>query len=98
MRRLKRTSNELRVMVKAVAFDPVEQARAKRMLVLVLIGAVIMASIEAWIAYVWTPPSDRSLQQAVEAFNKLLTLIRAIAYPLLIIAGIWSAVKLATSD
>jgi len=99
MKQVGGTLNRLKVMVRAImAFDPVEQARAKRMLVLVLIGAVIMASIEAWINFIWTPPSDESLKQATAAFNKLLTLIRAIAYPFLIIAGIWSAIKLATSD
>ena len=41
-----------------MVFDPVEQARAKRALVMVLIATVIVASIEFWINYIWNPTTN----------------------------------------
>mgnify|MGYP000394961208 FL=1 len=80
-----------------MVFDPVEQARAKRALVMVLIATVIVASIEFWINYIWNPTTNVP-SEALEAFNKLLTLVRAIAYPVLVAAGIYAAIKLVTCD
>ena len=98
MKRIRRVVGRLSSIL--VVMDPVEQARAKRLLGAALIGGAIVIGAPGAVKYVLANKiaNPAMAQELFDALDRVLTLIQAIGGSLAAIVAVYSGIKMMTSE